>query len=263
MHLHLKNRIAAVAGASRGIGAAVARALAEEGCKVAICSRNTSRIAETAKRIKADTGAEVWPIPADVGRKEDATRFVQMAAKQLGGLDILVTNAGGPPPGTLHDLPEEAWISAFHTTVLSVVRMTKAAIPYLRKSVSGRIVNLTSSSVRQPIENLMLSNSLRLSVIGFSKHLALELAKEKITVNCVCPGWTDTERVQELVTARADRDKTERGAALRAITGAIPAGRLATPEEIADLVLFLASDRSSYITGTAIGIDGGYVRTVF
>ena len=262
MDLNLKGKVAAVAGASRGIGAAVARALAEEGCKVAICGRNGGKLNETAKRMREETRGTIVPIVADVAKKDSAYQFVRAAVHQFGGLDILVTNAGGPPPGNMADISDDSWTSAFNTTVLSTVRMSREAVPHLRRSPCGRIIHLTSSTTRQPIEGLILSNSLRLAVIGFSKHLALELAKDKITVNCVCQGWTDTERVQEVLAGRAEREKTDKAAALRAITSQIALGRLATPEEIGDLVAFLASDRASYITGSAIAIDGGYVKAV-
>jgi len=263
MDLGLKDKIGIVAAASRGLGEAVAKRLAQEGMKLAICARGEERLKRTAEEIRSATGAEVLPIRADVTQAEEIKRLVEEAVGRFGGLDVLVTNAGGPPPGRFFDFDDTAWEEAFRLTLMSAVRLCREAIPHMQKRGGGRIICLTSVSVKQPLENLLLSNSLRLAVVGLAKSLANELASQAITVNCVCPGPIATERLEQLIEAQAQRQGLSLEEARRSWTRDIPMGRLGQPEELADLVAFLASENARFITGTAIQVDGGMVKGIF
>src|SRR5690349_4126855 len=205
MDLGLEGRVALVAAASRGLGKAVALALADEGARVAIFSRQAEAIEAAAAEVRSRTGAQVLPLAADVNRPEDLEQVVRATIERFGRLDILVNNAGGPPPGTFDRLSEEQWHQAVNLTLMSAVRLTRLALPHLRTQGGGRIINLTSSSTREPIPNLLLSNAIRAAVAGWAKTLATELAPENILVNCVAPGRIDTERLQELDSANAQR----------------------------------------------------------
>lgn len=260
MDMGLQDKVACVAAASQGLGKAIAHGLAAEGAKVAICARRPEPLQDAAAEIAAATGAEVLPIPADISLPAAAERFVHTAAEHFGGLDILVTNAGGPPPGRFLELDAKQWRKAADLTLMSTVNLCYAAIPHLRAAGGGRIIAMTSVSVKQPLDNLMLSNALRLGVIGLVKTLANELAADNILVNAVCPGWTLTERVQQLLADRAARRGCRIEEVLAEIVADIPLGRMGRPEEIANVVVFLASQRASFVTGTAIVVDGGFVK---
>lgn len=262
MDLGLKDKVALVSGASQGIGRAIALAFAREGAKVSICARGEAQLNEAAEMIRRESGGEVFFMPADMSRAEDVQRFVTRTVEQFRRLDVAVTNAGGPPPGEFMKLTDEDWENAFRLSFLSAMRLTRAAVPHMRQSGGGRVVNITSYSVKEPIVGLVLSNAVRSGVIGLAKTLSRELAKDKILINNVCPGRIDTERARKLNLARAERLKRPVEEISRQMVAEVPLGRYGTSEEVADLVVFLASERAGYITGTTIQIDGGLVRGI-
>ncbi len=260
MDLGLKGKIALVAGASQGLGRAIALELAQEGCIVSICALDDPHLQQTLSELQCITQASSFA--CDLSSSNACASFVQHALELHGRVDILVCNAGGPRSGSFSDFDNDDWDKAFRLNLLSTVAMTRAAVPNMIQHGWGRLINITSASVKQPIDGLMLSNSIRLGVIGFAKTLSRELAPHGITVNNVCPGYTRTDRVVRLAASTAassGKDETEIYAAWQ---NDIPMGRLGEPEELAALVTFLASSRASYITGTSIQVDGGFVRGV-
>ncbi len=263
MDLGLAGKVAVVSAASKGLGRAVATEFAREGARVAICARKQDVIARVAAEIAKQTGAEVFGVAADVSRAEDCATFVGETAKRFGGVDVLVSNAGGPPPGRFEDLDDAAWQRAVDVTLFSAIRLTREALPHLRRS-TGSIVYLTSTTVRQPTQyvNLILSNAIRTGVTGMAKTLSADLAKDGIRVNTVQPGRIDTERIKELDTDTAKR----RGVTIEEVTKdyhrIIPLGRYGRPEEFAAVVVFLASAKASYVTGTSVQVDGGMVASL-
>lgn len=262
MDLGLRGKVALVAGASQGMGRAAALGFAREGAKVAICARGKATLDEAAEMIRKETGAEVLSIAADMSKAEDIRRFVNDTAERFGRLDVIVNNAGGPPPGEFMNFTDEDWRNAFDLSFMSTMRMTREAVPHMRKAGGGRIINITSYSVKEPIAGLVLSNAIRSGVIGLAKTLSRELARYNILVNNVCPGRIDTERAQKLNRARAERLKKPVEEINKEMAAEVPLGRYGTPEEAADLIVFLGSTRASYITGTTIQIDGGLVRGI-
>ena len=262
MDTGLKGKVALVFGASRGLGLATAEALAAEGARVAIVARQEATLTEAATSIARATGADVLPLVCDVSRPDDARRAVREAAAHFGGLDIVVTNSGGPRAGAFDTLTEQDFAYAVELLFMSVVRVCLEAVPIMRQRGGGRIIHVTSITVKQPVDNLMLSNAVRPAVVGFARSLATELAPEGITVNCVAPGYTRTERVVELNAANAEREGTTVNAIEERLVATIPMKRLGEPQELASLIVFLASNNAAYITGTTLQVDGGYVRSL-
>ena len=257
MDLGIKGKSALVTAASKGMGKACALGLAAEGVRVAMCARTESELAAAAAEVRDKTGAEVMAVPADVTRAEDVTALVGRARQAFGGIDILVASAGGPPRGSFDELSDDArWHGAFELSLLSVVRLVRAVLPGMRERRWGRIVTIQSVSVKQPIPELVLSNAVRPGVAGLIKSLALELGKDNILVNTVCPGRIMTGRFLE--GARRAGVPTEKY--LAGQSADIPLGRVGTPEEFANVVVFLASERASYVTGVTLQVDGGLVR---
>jgi 3-oxoacyl-[acyl-carrier protein] reductase len=262
--LNLKGRAALVNAASRGLGRGIAEALAAEGARLVISSRSREDIEHAAAEISSDYGAEVVPVAADVSKAEAAEALVSAAVQRFGQLDILVNNSGGPPGGYFKDFDDAAWQNAFELLLLNVVRMVRAALPYLRSSGHGRILNVASTSVRQPIKGLILSNSLRGGVAGLAKTLSDELAPDQITVNTVLPGRILTDRLREGFVARAREAGIPVDDLARAeVAKEIPLGRVGEPHDMGSLVAFLCSDAAAYITGQFIAVDGGQVRGIF
>ena len=262
MDLGLKGRVALVCGGTRGIGFAAALGFAREGATVAVCGRDPAQLHQ-ARAALAQTGATVVAEAADLSRPADIRRLVECVAGALGRIDILVNNAAGPQPGYFEGLDDSAWESAFRVTLMSAVRTTRAVLPHMRPQKWGRIVNIASYSIKQPIGELLLSNSIRLAALGWAKTIAGQLAPDGILVNTVCPGWTATERLREVVNARAAQAGASPDEIASRIATGIPLGRFGTPEEVANLIVFLGSERASYLTGTAIQVDGGVVQSVF
>ncbi|MFZ5818113.1 MAG: SDR family oxidoreductase [Bacillota bacterium] len=262
MDLGLQGRVAVVAAASKGLGRAVAMAFAAEGASVAICGREEGSVSATAAEIREATGAEVLAVRADVARADDVARFIAQAAERFGRIDSLICNAGGPPTGPFRALSDAQWEEAVQLNLMSVVRLIREALPHLERSGSGRIVNLASSSVKQPIPNLILSNTLRLGLQGLIKTLAEELAPAGILVNTVAPGRIETDRVRSLDIGRAALAGITPEEQRRRTEASIPLGRYGQPDEFARYVLFLGSPANSYLTGQAVVVDGGMTRAL-
>ena len=263
MNLGLKDKVAMIAASSKGLGKAVAMSLAGEGAKVSICARDENQLNATADEIREKTGGPVLAVPTDVAKREDIDRWVDQTVAELGPPLIAVTNAGGPSPGNFFDLNEEDWRAAFDLTLMSATHLAYKTVPYMREAGWGRLITITSISVKMPLDNLMLSNSIRMAVIGLTKSLSNQFAGEGITVNSVLPGWTRTERVEELLQARAERDGIAPDEVAAGITKNIPTGRMADPQEFGDVVTFLASERASFVNGAALQVDGGFYAAVY
>jgi len=262
MDLGLKGRVAIVAAASKGLGRAVAEELAREGCEVAICARNAQALERASREIEQACGRSVFSRAMDVTSAESVREFVEAVDRKFGRVDICVTNAGGPPAKKFLEISLEDWRAAVDLTLMSAVYFAREALPRMRRNRWGRLLTITSVSVKQPIGGLLLSNSLRAAVSGLAKTLANEFGADGITVNNVCPGYTMTERSEELATTQARTAGVPREEIFKSWSSQIPIGRLARPEEFAALVAFLASERASSINGTTIAVDGGWVRSL-
>ncbi len=257
MDLGLRGKVAVVSGASRGLGFAAALLLAEEGAHVAINARNEAKLTEAARMIKDHCGQDVFIAAGDVTNAEDVQGLIDQTAVHFGGIDILITNSGGPPAGKFDSFNDQDWQKAVDLTFLSHVRMIRAALPYLLKSASAAVLTLTSYSVKQPIPNLVLSNSIRAATVGLTKSLALELGGQGIRFNSILPGWTATERVTELMASRASVNQTSIEYEMEKQAKETALGRMALPEEFARAAVFLVSPAASYITGVMLTVDGG------
>jgi 3-oxoacyl-[acyl-carrier protein] reductase len=260
MDLQLKNKCAFVAGSSKGLGYAIARTLALEGCRVAINGRNAQTINEAASKLVAETKAEIIPLTGDVGEPEVPASLIEQTIQAFGGLDLLVTNAGGPPSGKFETFADPAWQSAVELSLFSHVRLIRAALPYLRKSGCASVVTMTSYSIKQPIPNLVLSNSVRAATVGLTKSLSLELGSDGIRFNSILPSWTTTERIVDLMSYRAKVNGTTVDEEIERQAKDSVFGRMANPQEVANAVVFLLSPAASYITGVMLSIDGGIYK---
>ena len=260
MDLGIGGRVALVTASSRGLGLAVARELAIEGANVVMCARGARALADAAAAVDAAGPGAVQSMTADLSLAEDVQRVAAAAIDRFGGVDILVTNAGGPPPGKFEEHDLEAWRQAVRLNLESVLELTRAVLPGMKERRWGRIVNVTSVAVKEPVDGLILSNSVRAAVTGFARTLANEVAEFGITVNNALPGYTRTDRLVQLAEALSK----QRGVTVERVEAdweaSIPMRRLGEPEEFAALVAFLASDRASYITGRSITVDGGRTR---
>jgi 3-oxoacyl-[acyl-carrier protein] reductase len=263
MDLGIRGRVALVTGSSRGIGRAIAEVLSREGARVAICSRNGKGIETAAREIGDMSDGKVLPLRGDLGRSGDIDRMVESTLQSLGPIDILVNNTGGPPPGRFSEIDQEEWDTAVNGLLNSVLRTCRLVIPCMVEQGWGRIVNMTSIAAKQPMESMALSNTVRAGILGLTKTLSNELAEKGILVNAVCPGWTRTERVEELAGAKASGTLQSAEKVISSWEEAIPVRRMARPEEIAWVVAFLASERASYVTGTAVQVDGGAIRAAW
>ena len=260
MDLGLKGRVAVVAGSSQGLGRAIADALAAEGADLVVNSRSAEKLARVSAEITEATGARVESVACDLSSPEGPTELVARAEAVFGRVDILVTNTGGPPAGMFEDHSADVWRQAIAQNLESVVNLVRAALPGMKERRWGRILNVTSISVKQPVEGLILSNSIRAGVTGFAKTISNEVARYNVTVNNVLPGFTRTERLVHLAEAIAAREDKTIDEAYEGWVAEIPMGRLAEPPELAAVAVFLCSERASYVTGQSIAVDGGWIK---
>jgi len=263
MDLGLNGKVALVAASSKGLGLAVAEELAAEGARLVINARGQESLDNAIEMISHRHGADVLSVAGDVSVRTDAERIVNAASERFGQVDILVTNSGGPPAGRFDDLSADQWDDAVRLLLTSVTDLTRLVLPGMKERRWGRILNVTSIAAKQPVANLILSNSLRAAVTGFSKTLAAEVGEHGITVNTILPGYTATERVEELAQTLANKEGVEPREIKSRWEAEIPLGRLADPKEFAAMAAFLVSERASYITGSSVAVDGGWIRSVF
>jgi 3-oxoacyl-[acyl-carrier protein] reductase len=261
MDLGLAGKVALVGGSSKGLGKACALALAREGARVTICARSEGALKATAEAIRGETHTEVLAIPADLTTAQGIHRVVAATVEQFGGIDVLVTNSGGPPPGKFADLSDEDWRRAFELVTLSFVRLIREVTPHMREHGWGRIIGIQSSSVKEPVEYLDLSNGIRPGIAGLMKALMPELAKDGITINLVLPGTFLTGRINPALASEPSQLDETNAAALAPLAATVPLGRLGDPIELGNLVAFLASNQASYITGAVYQVDGGKIRS--
>jgi 3-oxoacyl-[acyl-carrier protein] reductase len=262
MELGLGGRVALVGGSSRGLGFAIARELAAEGCRVALCGRDPAVLGEAHRHIADETGADVFSLAVNLSVADEVDRLLEATRQEFGAVDILVTNTGGPPAGPFEAHTADTWRGAIAQNLESVLNLARGVLPDMKERRWGRIINVTSIAVKQPVDGLILSNSVRAAVTGFARTLANETAAFGITVNSVMPGYTRTERLVDLARHRAHAAGTDVAAVYAGYEREVPMHRLGEPDELAALVAFLASERASYITGTSIPVDGGWIRSL-
>lgn len=263
MDLDLAGKVAMVAGASSGLGKAVAETLAVEGAKVSIAARSEQKLNAVARGIEEQYSAEVLSQPTDVRLEDEVDAWTRSTVERFGRIDILVANAGGPPTSTFVDTSVQTWRDAVELNLMSTIFMCGTVVPHMRRQKAGSIIAVTSVSVKQPVDGLILSNTARAGVLGLTKSMSNELAPEGIRVNMVCPGYTRTERLEDLAERLSQSRNVSSEEIYRGWTAAIPMARIGEPEEFASVVAFLASERASYVTGTCIQVDGGAVKGLF
>ena len=265
MKLNLKNKNAIVCASSQGLGKAAALDLAEEGVNLAICSRDQDKINKVKEEIHQKTKSEIKVIAlkVDLDSPDEIQAFYKQVENDLGSVDILVNNNGGPPPSTFEQLSDDDWQKAFNSTMMSCLRLSKLVMPNMKKNGWGRIINISSVSVKTPVNGLFLSNSLRMGVLGWAKALSDELAPHGITVNTVCPGYTRTERVEAILETQSNSSGLKKEEIEKSIAENIPMKRVGEAEDLAGLITFLASEKADYMTGLAIQVDGGSARTFY
>ena len=265
MNLNLKNKNAIVCASSQGLGKAAALDLAEEGVNLAICSRDQDKINKVKEEIhqKINSEIKVIALQVDLDSPDEIQAFYKQVENDLGSVDILVNNNGGPPPSTFEQLSDDDWQKAFNSTMMSCLRLSKLVIPNMKKNAWGRIINISSVSVKTPVNGLFLSNSLRMGVLGWAKALSDELAPHGVTVNTVCPGYTRTERVEAILETQSNSSGLKKEEIEKSIAENIPMKRVGEAEDLAGLITFLASEKANYMTGLAIQVDGGSARTFY
>ncbi len=263
MDLSIKGKNAIVCASSQGLGKSAAVDLAKEGVNLAICSRNQEKINLVKSEIEQVSDVKVVAIQADLGSENDIDTLFYTAKEQLKTVDILVNNNGGPPPSTFEELTDQEWQKAFNGTMMSAIRLSRLVLPDMKKRNWGRIINISSISVKTPVNGLFLSNSLRMGVLGWAKALSDEVAPNGVTVNTVCPGTTKTERIQEILKAQSESSGKDRKEIEEAIAMNIPMKRIGDASDLSALIAFLASEKASYMTGLAIQVDGGSARTFY
>ena len=262
MDLGIRGKIALVSASSKGLGRAIAEELAAEGANLVMCARGEEALRSSADSIRKSAGVKVVEVAADVSQQEGIDRVAKSALDAFGRVDILVTNSGGPPSGSFDNFTPDAWESATRLLLYSAVGLARAVLPGMKERRWGRVLNVTSIAVKQPIDGLMLSNSLRAAVTGFARTLANEVAQFNVTVNNIMPGYTRTDRVDQLARATSEKTGMSLKEAYARWEKEIPMGRLGEPREFAALAAFLASERASYITGSSIAVDGGWIRSL-
>jgi len=262
MELGLRNKIALVAGSSSGLGEAVARSLAAEGASLVICARSKEKLEKVKAEIVQASSVEVLAVAADLSTKSGVEQVLLESLDKFGHVDILVNNSGGPPAAKFEDTTSEMWEQAANLLLMSAVNLTRGVLPGMKERSWGRIINITSIAVKQPVENLILSNSVRAAVTGFARTLANEVAEYGITVNNVLPGYTRTQRLDYLAQNAAEKNGISKAEAFQKWESDIPMGRVGEPHEFAAFVTFLASEKASYMTGQSIAVDGGFIRSL-
>ena len=263
MDLSIKGKNAIVCASSQGLGKSAAVDLAKEGVNLAICSRNKDKINLVKEEIEQTSDVKVVAIEADLSSEKDISALFQEAKKELKTIDILINNNGGPPPSTFEELTDEDWQKTFNSTMMSAIRLSKLVLPDMKKNKWGRIINISSVSVKTPVNGLFLSNSIRMGVLGWAKALSDEVAPHGITVNSVCPGTTKTERIEQIINAQSESSGKDKSEIEEAMANSIPMLRIGEASDLSALITFLASEKASYMTGLAVQVDGGSARTFY
>ena len=263
MDLSIKGKNALVCASSQGLGKSAALDLAKEGVNIAICSRNKDKINLVKEEIEQIADVKVVAIEADLSSEKDINALFQEAKKELKAIDILINNNGGPPPSTFEELTDEDWQRTFNSTMMSAIRLSKLVLPDMKKNKWGRIINISSVSVKTPVNGLFLSNSIRMGVLGWAKALSDEVAPHGITVNSVCPGTTKTERIEQILNAQSESSGKDKSEIEEAMANSIPMLRIGEASDLSALITFLASEKASYMTGLAVQVDGGSARTFY